>query len=134
MNLSKKQRTIKAFEKIIKNIKNPERKNGPLYEVGYYKDCPLCRIHHNYIGPSILCKGCPLASLFESIGCHKRSSYIKLRKAAIRYVKHNNINRMKEEYLEALPEVEKMLKYIKRLSPKRFTKKGWKYVNWRKIL
>ena len=117
--MTKKDRTIKAIKKMIKNYRKKERENR----------CPLCEIHRNR---DWKCKGCPMADQYSNPGCAHFNSYINMfsdidHRFPREWLRRNFPDRadFHEHYL--LPIVEK-------LPPEQFTKKGWKYLDldWEK--
>ena len=125
-----KERTIKAFERIIRKYRDPLGRR-----FFAYPDCPLCSIHaygdiDGY--EPVSCRGCPLADIDGRVGCTSFISYIyaytaiKESLSGMRYV--SNVSASIKEAFDARAKFfEKYLSVIKNIPAERFTREGWKY-------
>lgn len=128
--MTKKHRTIKAIEKLIKKYKHPQGQS--FFSI---TSCPLCNIHgENAI---TTCRGCPLANYIGDEGCDDFNTFIKasaiyLTTVGPKYTKEKYepfplTLPTPQEFLERAKFFEKLLPLLEEVPSKYFTKTGWAY-------
>jgi hypothetical protein len=116
--MTKKERTIKAFEKLAWRYRNPL---GLIFFTSSH--CPLCVIHDMMRG----CRGCPLASKRGHGECFDFTSCRNARKKNRELTHIDSHDKPCKEFIKRAEFFEKYLPVIKKWPASRFTKKGWKY-------
>jgi len=130
--MTNKERTIRAVKALIERYSK-----GGIHEIekiGDPKQCPLCIIHFKPSKPFYQaggCSGCPLAARGAWANCEDTGNYSELF--------YCNVSPENQEILIELATdradmYRQILRRIRKWSPKRFTKKGWKYVDWNEVL
>ncbi|KKN88687.1 hypothetical protein LCGC14_0245780 [marine sediment metagenome] len=106
--MTKKEKTIKALIELIDLYRNHN------YVPHAKSKCPLCTIHWD---SEHGCKGCPLANSYGSMGCTHFTSYV-------------DFSRTSQKTRERRAKFhEDLIKFIKPLPTKQFTKGGWKFLD-----
>ena len=110
MSLSKKERTIKAYKKLISLYRDPPKGHAFCNRVV----CPLCAIHD----PG--CKGCPNRRLNRS-NCDSSLS------PTLGQVVHFRGRPSHLDRADAIEQIIEIIEILKDIPSSRFTVKGWRY-------